>query len=707
MASEANAVRPPNEARVLDVARAFRSAARAVGFYPPSHQTVVAALGQLTSAARAATAGGPLCLTILPQAFLAGGVPMDSTETVVADLAAVCHRHGIGAVILDASATSASWHALLVLLARKPEDVRAAGGVQRQWKASRHRSPAILEIDFGALLRGQVGGDFIELAGVISHYLETAGVGGSILDDPCAALRRAIDNAPNEAQALTAVLRELRAATQLTWTQPEQFDDVFRRAAAIGEFMTESLMGGLLGRRGMPEATFGKLDVVRALVERMPDETISRFLSKAMGESGAASSTLAEMFRSLVPSADRRRLIVSEAQDVTLAGNVTEQWAELARNLEAYSDRRFVSDEYGDELHSLQDGEAPRSSVAEDPPERISTWVRSLSDESVRDLDLRLLADLARTESEPARMKKVVEILQANVVEAIGEQDWDAAARTIEAIHHVAQDSGPPGASLLAAEALQKLGASSASEQTLAELAGADESQAATLVRILGPLGAALMPAIAQRWSAERQSSARARLEQVVSTSGKPGREALRRLLASSSEAPEVRVASIRLLDLTTGTEHLPALEAAMSDEHDEVRAEAFRALAGASTDRASDILARGIARADAATQSRLLDQLTGLGASRARPVLQRLVAQIDPQTASVSVCLSIIGALAHLGAEAAEPLLAAMVRRTRWSTPLRTWRLRSAAGAALKTARSRPVGAERAAHAAGKEDRR
>ena len=707
MASEANTVRPPNEARVLDVARAFRSAARAVGFYPASHQTVVAALEQLTSAARAATAGGPLCLTILPQAFLAGGVPMDSTETVVADLAAVCHRHGIGAVILDANATSASWHALLVLLARKPEEVRAAGGVQRQWKASRHRSPAILEIDFGALLRGQVGGDFIELAGVISHYLETAGVGGSILDDPCAALRRAIDNAPDEPQAVAAVLRELRAATQLTWTQPEQFNDVFRRAAAVGEFMTESLMAGLLERRGTPEATFGNLDVVRALVERMPDATISKFLSKAMGEAGAASSSLAEMFRSLVPSADRRRLIVSEAQDVTLEGNVAEQWAELAHNLDAYSDRRFISEDYGDELHSLQEGDASRAFVADDPPERVLAWVRSIDDESVRDLDLRLLADLARTESEPARMKKVLEILQANVLDAAIEQDWDGAARTVEAIQHVAHESGDRGMSLLAAEALQKLGASPASDKALSELAGADEPRAAILVRVLGPLGSAIMPTVVQRWSADRQPAARARLEQVARAAGKPGREALRRLLASTSEAPEVRIASIRLLELTPGTEHLPALEAAMSDQHDEVRAEAFRALAGSASDRACDILARGIARADATTQTRLLEQLTGLGGSRARPVLQRLAAQIDFQTASLSVCLSMVGALAHVGADAAEPLLASIVRSTRWSTPLRTWRLRSAAGAALKAARSRTAAATAVPAAAGKEGRR
>jgi hypothetical protein len=154
MPTEANAARSPDEARVLDFARAFRSAARAVGFYPPTHQAVVAALDHVAATARAATSGGPVCLTILPQAFLAGGVPIDTSETVVNDFATLCHRHGVGAVNLDGQATPEAWQALFMLLARRPEEVRGAGGIQRQWKALRHTSPAILEIDFGALLRG-------------------------------------------------------------------------------------------------------------------------------------------------------------------------------------------------------------------------------------------------------------------------------------------------------------------------------------------------------------------------------------------------------------------------------------------------------------------------------------------------------------------------------------------------------------------------
>jgi hypothetical protein len=688
MPTEANAARSPDEARVLDFARAFRSAARAVGFYPPTHQAVVAALDHVAAAARAATTSGPVCLTILPQAFLAGGVPIDTSETVVNDFATLCHRHGVGAVNLDGRATPEAWQAFFMLLARRPEEVRNAGGIQRQWKALRHTSPAILEIDFGALLRGKVGGDYLELAAVISHYLETAGVGGSILDDPCAALRRAIDTAPDETQAIAAILRELRAAAQLTWTQPEQFNEVFRRAAAVGEFLTEGLMAGLLDRRGTPEATVGTLDVVRALVERMPDAAVSTFLSKAMGEAGALPARLAEMFRSMVPSPDRRRLIVSEAQDVTLGGNVVEQWAELERNLEAQVDRRFISDQYGDELHEVRDRGAGAALETDDPPERLAAWVASISDEAVKELDLRLLGDLVRSETDPARLRKVLDILHLHVLEAADAGEWDGVARTLDAIQIAGTQVADRTLRVLAAEALQKLGTSSAAESALAALPDASPASVDVLVAVLAAIGAPLMPAVARRWAAERQPPVRVRFERAVAAAGKAGRDGLRRLLASDAEAGEARVAAIRLLELTPGTEHLAALEAALSDAHEGVRAEAFRALSCSSAERAAEILARGIARADAAAQMSLVSRLTAHGGERSLAVLQRLIPQIDPRTAPLPVCLSLIEVLERAGGPEAETLLSGLAERTQWRTPLRTWRVRSAANAALRIVR-------------------
>jgi len=690
MPADATATRLPNEAAVLEFARAFRSAARAVSFYPPAHQTVVAALEQVVAAARAATVDGSICLTILPKTFLAHGVPIDTSQTAVADVANLCHRHGVGALNLDRRDTPDAWRALFTLLARKPEDVRAAGGIQRQWKALRHLSPAILEIDFGALLRGQVGGDFIELAGVISHYLETAGVGGSILDDPCGALRRTIENAPDDPQAVAAVLRELRAAAQLTFTQPDQLDDVFRRAAAVGEHLSEGVMNGLLDRRGTPDAMVGAVDVVSALVERMADATISTFLSKVMGEADAASARLTDLFKRLVPDADRRRTILVGARDVTLADNVMGQWAELERNLEAYSDRRFVSDQYVNELHSVQTRSDRAGEDAAVSQELLAEWVRSVDDEAIRELDLQLLADLARLETEHGRSRKVLEILHAHALDAADEDDWPGVARAVELIGGVASGSADGMLRRFATDILQKLSTAPLSDRALGMLSDADPPLCDTLSRALSAIGAPLVPDITARWAAHDAPALRSRLEQVVAATGRQGREALRRLLASEDVPADIRVAAIRLLQLTAGTDHLPALEAALSDPQEEIRREAFGALVDSSSERAFDILARGIARADASTQAVLLGWLSDLGDRRASPVLQRLFPQVDPRTVSVPMYLSLIAAVQRTGSEDAAPLLTTVLHRTHWSAPLRTWRFRAAAKSALRALRNR-----------------
>ena len=693
MPTGASTPRPLNLTHVLEFARAFRAAARAVAFYPASHQNVVSALDLVVAAARAATAHGPLCLTILPHACMAGGVPIDSSETVVSDLAGVLHRHGVGALNLDGQATHDSWRALFALLARKPEDLRAAGGIQRQWKALRQMSPAILEIDFGALLRGQVGGDFDELAGVISHYLETSGVGGSILDDPCGALRRAIDNASDEPQAVAALLRELRAAAQLTWTtQPEQFDDVFRRAAAVGEYLTAGVMAGLLERRGSPEAMVGTLDVVTALVERMPDATVSQFLAREMSPAGAAPPGLTDVFRALVPDARRRRNIVLEAQGVAFEDNVLEEWAELEGNPDAYSDRQFVSDQYVEELHAAK-GRSDAARRTPDPPERIDAWLRSIDDEAVHDLDLQLLADLAHLETDQARSRAVFEILHAHVVEAAGAGDWVGAARTAEAIGAAATESADGPRRLLAADILQRLSWSLVPESALEELADAEPSLSDAITRVLSAIGPSLGPVVARRWAFERSPAVRSRLESVVLGWGKQGRELLRRLLATDRELPQVRVAVIRLLQLSGATDHVPALEAALSDPDRDVRREAFRALANAPSERAFDTLARGIARADSGTQTALLEQLAALPPGRAVPILERVLLQTDPRRVAPAVCLSIIDILKRAGSDEAASALMVVFEWNRWRAPYRSWRFSSAARAALRSMGTPMVG--------------
>ena len=698
MPADPSATRLPQEPAVQEFARAFRAAARAVSFYPPSHQAAVSALEQVATAAHAATADGPLCLTILPKTLLARGVAIDTSQTAVADVADICHRHGIGALSLDGRDTPETWRALLALLARKPEDVRGAGGIQRQWKALHHLSPTVLEIDFGALLRGQVGGDFNELAGVISHYLETAGVGGSILDDPCGALRRAIENAADDTEAVAAVLRELRAAAQLTCTQPDQFDDVFRRAAAVGEHLSAGVLSGLLDCRGTADAMVGQVDVVSALVERMSDAIVSALLSRIMGEPEAASVGVADLFQRLVSDGERRRVIVRGAHEVALVDNVAGQWAELERNLEAYADPRFVSDDYLNELHSVQVRADRLGKDTAAPPELLAEWARSIDDGEILERDSQMMADLVRLETEYGRSRTLLEILQTDALDAAAKDDWPGVARAVELLGRAASESVDSLLRESAAEILQRLSKSPLPERALERLPDAEPPLFDALVRALSRIGTPLLPAIAARWAADRGTVLRSRLEQVVVASGRQGREPLRRLLASEAESPELRVAAIRLLQLTSGSDHLPALEAALSDRREEIRREAFGALAGSSSRRALDILARGIARADAPNQAVLLAWLMARGDRRVLPVLQRLFSLVDPRTAPVPVYLSMIAAVEKTGRADAAPLLTTVFKRTRWSAPIRTWRFRAAANSALEALRGRAVTVPRGA---------
>ncbi|MCX6544406.1 MAG: HEAT repeat domain-containing protein [Acidobacteria bacterium] len=687
MATDASTTKPFDETPVLEFARAFRAAVRAVGFYPATHQSVVAALDKVVAAANIASAKGSLSLSILPGAFLAGGVLIDSTQTVVGELAAILHRHGVGAMSVDGKASVEAWRALFVLLGRTPEEMRAAGGIQRQWKTLRHRSPAILEIDFGALLRGQVGGDFNELAGIISHYLETAGVGASLLDDPCGALKRAVDNAADEPQAVAAILRELRAAAQLTWAAaPAQFDDVFRRAAAIGEHLSAGTMAGLLDQRGSAEATVGTLDIVTALVERMSDTTVSQFVAKAIEPSAAASPRLSEVITTLLPDAVRRRRVLVAAQGVGFEAGVLEKWAELERDLNAYSDSKFVPEQYARKLQSVNTRADSVVQRTPDPPARIAAWLNSIEDDTVNQLDVQFLLDLARVETQPVRTGAVLEILRDHVVEAADAGNWTDAARVAEAIKQVASESDDGLRRTSAAEILQKLAASTATREALAELSHADPPESSdAIIRLLTAIGPGIVPVVVRQWAVESDVSARARAERLVTALGEPGRRALRRVLGVEKDSPPVRVAAIRLLRLTGDSDDASALGTCLADSHPDVRREAFQALATSSTDRARDILASGIAGADAASQMVFVEQVAGLGRQHAVPILARFVLRVDQTAIAPRVYRLVISALRQAGTDEAARALMLVFGRTRWRAPYRALRFRIAAASALR----------------------
>lgn len=681
---------PVDEAGVLQFARAFRAAARAVGFYPEGHPAVVSSLEQIVRAARPLTTSGSICLTVLPGTFLAGGVPIESTESVVADLAGILHRHGVGSLRVNAAATGAAWGALLGLLARSPEEVQAAGGIGCQWKNLRHASPVILEIDFGELLRGRVGGDFVELAGVISHYLETGGVETTTAaaDNVREAIERALESGAAETEVVDAILNELRRIVYLGRViGPECAEEMLKQATALAGRFPAPIMAGLLARRGTAEACVGTTDVVAAFVERVTDRAVAEFLMNAVAREGPL-GYVSDLISNLAPDRDRRQRIMlavqrSMGERGALKQDFLARWAEIERDLESYTDAQYVSSAYARELGGARARSAESSVRHEDPPERVAAWMRTIDDGSVDDLDLKLLLDLARLETDAARWPNVLAILSDRLAEAATAGDWALAAAMAEAIAQEASEGHDAVRRRLSREALHKLAQSDACTQALAGVASGLPSGGDGSVRLLLAVGPALVPAIARRYADETGSAVRDKLADLVAGYGRDAGEALKYLLRADS--PELRSAAVRLLHRIGATEHLPGLEPLLADANLKVRREALHALATAESDRAREVLARAFARADEPQQRALIEPLIALGDNYAVPALRALLTQTDQRAVARPVYLSIIERLGHARTDEAVAALGLVFEQTRWRAPWRALAFRSAAIAALR----------------------
>lgn len=690
MSAGANPTAVSMEVPVLQFARAFRSAARVVGFYPPAHPAVGSSLDLVVAAARAVATRGPLALTILPDVFLVGGEPLESREGAIAELASILHRHGVGALNLRGSAGNQAWRALFELLAQTPEDIRDSGGIQRRWLALRHPDPVILEIDFGEMLRGRVGGDFGELAGVINHYLETAGVGSSFAEDPYAVLLAALERAGSDDAAVTALVEELRTGVQLIrMTQADRFDELLRDAARIGEHLSESQMARLLGERGKSGVLVGTVDVVASLVERMSDTTVAKFLAAAMSFGDRASERLIEVFTAIVPDPLKRTAIVPVARqnvaaNVSLEPGSLSRWTDLEQQLEALSDRQFVSDAYARELATAKRRSEEAARMSQDPPERVAAWVQSLDDGVVDELDLRLLEDLARIERGPDQFRDVLSMLLGRIYEAADGNDWITATRVVTAMQGVTRNTADNELKAVAAKALQVLHESSACEKALGALGVSSAPVPVAQINFILAIGPTLIPRLVRRWMASQDSWVRLQLESVLGEFGREGREALRRMLTSSEAG--VKTAAIRLLADASATDHLASMEALLSDPDLQVRHEALVVLASSPSDRAHEVLARGIAGTGPDQQPVLIGEVVAMGGVALVPVLRRLVSYLDQNDVDPRVYLAVIDGLRQAGGPDAAAALRLVSERSSWRTPLRTMKFRAAARHALRS---------------------
>jgi hypothetical protein len=691
---------PDDAVKFAEFARSCKAAARAVALYPGSHPAIATSLSRLSQATSRLAAGGPFTLQVRADALLLDGALAARPDPAVAELAEVLYRHVIGALTVNAAADAESWRTLLLLLARTPEDVRADGGIAQLWQTAGGPSLEIVEIDYAEVLREKQG-----LAATIDQILAAA-LGGPqlLLDDT--AMRALIDIVGDPVKldelmaqlenvtkgqgidvktaAFLSVLRGL--AEYVARTTPEKLEGIFKQMGhAAGRLSAEDMVA-LLDQRNKPEAMVGTIDVVGAVADRMSDASVAQFVAGSVVSERGATDRLAHAFQALVPERDRQRQLLALAETEVAASELgqdqsfSELWGNVEGMLTSYSDASFVSSEYGRELSNARDRAVTVEGTSDDPPERVASWLATVSDGALRGLDHHLLLDLLVIEADPLRWRDIAQTVVTHADDLVRVGYFDQAWQLAQAV--VDQAAGQAARQPHARAALEQFGRGSMMKHVTAYLRSTGDEGYERFKGLCHAMGTAVITPLAEALSSEQDARSRRRLRDILIGFGASGRESVQQLMSSPSW--EVRRTAAYLLREFGGTEGLKELIPLLTDSEPLVQREAIQGLLLNGSDEASSILLRALGTASGRSRETLLNELLSTRDERAAPLFCYLVRRLERRRFP-QVYIAALTSLGAFGGPDAVDALTFALRQGEWWAPMRTRRFRAAAAASLR----------------------
>ena len=692
---------PAETARLTDFARACKAAARAVVLYPGGHPAIAATLGRIAQITAPASLPAPLRITVLPESLLLDNRAPARADGAVAELAVLLHSHLIGEMNVHPGGDVEAWRTFLLLLGRAPESVRADGGIARVWTTMAGRHVELREIDYAEVLRERSGGEAAVWDRVItsclqgsSFELDEAGIkellGIALDSDKLSELTSTLEQGAEAGAGIgaktAALMRMLRGIVEVvSKTDPERLEPVLRNmASAVGQVSPEMMLG-LLNQQ--PEEDGPRL--IQAVVSRMTDQTIAKFVSRHVIAESAPTDRLALAFQSLVQEPEQQQRMLALAKEDVAASPLgsTEGfesvWNHVAEKLlTSYSDESFVSDAYGRELSGSRAKAIEVEQVSDDPPERISAWLGTIATTSLRALDLTLVLDLLRIEENDARwaelMKPVVGLLEDLLL--VG--DFDASIELINILVKEASGQGMMTRRQHAITAIDVLIAGPMMRHITTHLATIDEAQFERVKAMCVSLGEVLVRPLAETLSVEERPRPRERLTSILLAFGSAGRRTIERL--KNSQNPAVRRTAIQLMRQFGGTESLPDLTELLDDNEPQVQREAVRAILNVGTDAAFRILEQALSSGTTRSRDAIMQSIGVVRDERATPLFLYILGHVDHRGALAGVYLRAIESLGALRDPAGiEPLRDALYKGEWWA-PRRTAALRTAAAAAL-----------------------
>ena len=689
---------------LAEFARACKAAARAVSLYPGAHPAIGGSLSRLVSAAGRLTSDGRVVCSVHPDSLAIDGEAPVRPDPAIGELAALLHERLIGELTIQREADAEDWRALLLLLARAPEDLMAQGGIASAWAGSGRSHFEIREIDYAEVLRERGGGEKAEWDRIIAICLQgdTGGLDeralGSLVDslsDPERFGELLEHFQQSESMETVSVSVRLAALLHLMRTaleaakhrNPEAAEHAMQTIADSCARLTPEMMLAMLGSRQSSNAADAQM--ANALIERMSDQTVASFVARSVSAEKGATERLAHALEVLVPEAERKGRILELAHDEAQQGELGQDqgfeqlWQGAADMLTSYSDASFVSDEYGKELTAARAQALEVERVSDDPPERVSGWVATVSEHALQELDLNLLRDLLRIENDPTLWESIAVIIVGEIERRTLIGDTPGAHALAEALARETTAEGRPALRAVAARSLERLAAGPLVKHVGANLRKVEDVEVEFLNRLCHTIGAGVVRPLAELLAVEENPKATRRLRELLLGFGAAGRQSVEKL--KNSPNPAVRRTAIDLLRVFGGQEALPELVSMLNDADPQVQRESIRAIVQIGTNNAYAVLQRALI-SKSSTRETVLQELLGLRDDKAAPMLCYVLKQTQPTGRFLKVHLDMIDALGNLRGhpESIRTLKHVLYSGSIW-TPFRTAALRRAAAAALK----------------------
>jgi len=428
---------------------------------------------------------------------------------------------------------------------------------------------------------------------------------------------------------------------------------------------------------------------MNAVVGRMTDKTIAQFVARNVMEAPTSTDRLAVAFQALVKGKeDRTRLLALAHKDVAESplGN-TEGfegvWDHVAEKLlTSYSDKSFVTEEYGRELSSAGTRAIDVEHSSDDPPERVSAWLSTVATPVLQTLDLTLMLDLLRIEEDDDRWGGMTAPAVALIEELLFVGDFDAAVQLVGVLTQQAAAGASQVRRQHAVTAIDMLVAGPMMRNIVTHLTTIDEPHFDQVKAMCLSLGEVVVKPLAEALSVEERVRPRQRLTTILIAFGVVGKRTAERLKSSPNAA--VRRTAIYLLREFGGSDALPDLTELLDDNEPQVQREAVRAILNIGTEQSFQVLETALASGTDRSREAIMQAVIGLRDERAAPLFTYIIRHVSHRGPLVEVYLRAIEALGALkNPEGIAPLKEALYRGEWWA-PRRNTVLRTAAAEAL-----------------------